>query len=519
MKTCRFCEQSFAIENADRKFFERFNVPEPTLCPPCRCQRRLCFRNESALYNRTCDLCKAEMISLYSPQSKYKIYCPKCWWSDRWSPLEYGRSYQAGKSFFAQFGELLKTVPRIALHVTSNENSDYINLSGYNKDCYMIFSADYCQKCLYSNMIVKSVRCLDVFFCRNSEYCYEVTDVSQCNRLWYSFDCRNCADSIFLADCRGCVDCLLCTNLRNQNYCVRNQKLSPAAYRVEKEKILVALRAGRIEPYRAIFRQLCAQMKRRALLREQSENSQGHRLFAVKNVQYGFDVEKTEDSRYINQGGEGRDLMDVDNYYQGEIVYEGQSVGYRAYNVKFAVQAWSTKNSEYIDAVHSSADCFGCTGVKRGQYLLLNRELSAIEYESMLKVVKADMLRNGEYGEFFPSELSPYVYKETVAADYFPRQGKTIDPVAKQPRLVAGLPHCTTCGKAFRIIPAEKAFYQEVGLAEPDRCPNCRQKARFAARPGRRLFSATCADCRRVIQTVYRSVPVYCDDCYRRAIA
>ena len=32
------------------------------------------------------------------------------------------------------------------------------------------------------------------------------------------------------------------------------------------------------------------------------------------------------------------------------------------------------------------------------------------------------MMKNGEWGEFFPSSMSPFGYNETVATEYFPRE-------------------------------------------------------------------------------------------------
>jgi len=103
-------------------------VSSPTLCPACRQQRRLAWRNERSLYPGSCQLCGKALISLYSPDKPYTIYCQDCWQSDKWDPLHYGRAWQPGKSFFAQLKELQLVVPRMAITIRNCENSDYSQL-------------------------------------------------------------------------------------------------------------------------------------------------------------------------------------------------------------------------------------------------------------------------------------------------------------------------------------------------------------------------------------------------------
>ena len=63
-KICKQCNTSFDITDRDLEFYdkvspkigsEKFQIPAPSLCPDCRQQRRLVFRNERKLYKRKCD--------------------------------------------------------------------------------------------------------------------------------------------------------------------------------------------------------------------------------------------------------------------------------------------------------------------------------------------------------------------------------------------------------------------------------------------------------------------------------
>ncbi len=88
-RTCRACSIPFSITDRDMEFYAKvspiFNgkkelIPPSTLCPECRQQRRLTFRNERNLYKRTCDLTRKDIISIYSPDKPYIVYESSAWW-------------------------------------------------------------------------------------------------------------------------------------------------------------------------------------------------------------------------------------------------------------------------------------------------------------------------------------------------------------------------------------------------------------------------------------------------------
>ena len=92
-KTCQNCKQNFAIEPEDFDFYAKIKVPAPTFCPQCRWQRRLMFRNERSLYMVNCGLCGDSTLSTFTEDSGYVIYCPICYRSEDWDPMDYGINY------------------------------------------------------------------------------------------------------------------------------------------------------------------------------------------------------------------------------------------------------------------------------------------------------------------------------------------------------------------------------------------------------------------------------------------
>ena len=108
-------------------------IPPPKLCPDCRLQRRVAWRNERFMYKRKCDATGKDIISMYPPDSPFKIYEQSVWWGDSWNALDYGRDFDFNRPFFEQSRELQLEVPRLALVNKNSKNSQFTNHSADNK--------------------------------------------------------------------------------------------------------------------------------------------------------------------------------------------------------------------------------------------------------------------------------------------------------------------------------------------------------------------------------------------------
>ena len=84
---------------------------------------------------------------------------------------------------------------------------------------------------------------------------------------------------------------------------------------------------------------------------------------------------------------------------------------------------------------------------------------------------------------------------------------------------------CRECGTAFVWTSGEQEFYQQKGLLhEPQRCPDCRQKAKAerAAQRALNMHDIVCSTCGQAGQVPFAprtDRPVYCSTCFetRRA--
>ena len=555
IKTCKNCQNSFEITDSDLKFYDKispvfnskkYQIPAPTFCPECRQQRRLILRNERNFYHRKCDLTGKQIISIYSKDKACKVYDYDVWWSDKWNALQYERNFDFNKSFFEQFNELSLETPRPCVVNMSSENSLYTNHSAYNKNCYMCINTGYCEDILYSsNYVLHSKNCTDCLGIRESEFCYECVNIKNCWNSKYLFECSDCSDCSFCFDCSSCNDCFCSWNLRRKKYCIFNKQYSKEEY---KQKLLEISKKTYTE-YKNIKEKFYEHIERNAIHRNliiiQCENSSGEHLTNCKNVQNSYYTFNSQDCKYCYDCGEINSSYDAFEPYKGELQYEthGCNLGY---NLKFCSKSYESNDLIYCQYCWYCKDCFGCFGLKHKQYCILNKQYSKEEYEKLVPKIIESIMKNKEWGEFFPSSISPFTYNETVANEYFPltkkeslaqgykwkdgdlssqHQGpdyqisENINDVKND--ITTAILKCEATGKLYKIIPQELKFYKQMNLPIPRKCPDQRHKERMALRNPRKLFDRNCTKCNSEIQTTYspdRKEIVYCEKCYLKEV-
>jgi len=76
------CKKSFEVIDQEEKFYERKELPLPDICPACRHKQRMALRNERQLHKKKCDKCGEGMLTTFSEEAPYTIYCQKCFWEN-----------------------------------------------------------------------------------------------------------------------------------------------------------------------------------------------------------------------------------------------------------------------------------------------------------------------------------------------------------------------------------------------------------------------------------------------------
>lgn len=570
-KICQNCKQEFMIEPEDFSFYEKIQVPPPTWCPDCRRQRRLAYRNDFVFYNRTCDLCKRNIISLYSPGNPQVIFCNKCWWSDKWDPKSYGRDFDFSRPFFEQFAELSQKVPALALvndNGIGSENCEYVQNVQYSKNCYMAMVSWKLENCMYFSYGAEAKDCVDSMGIFDaSEGLYEAMYDSKCFGSRFIRNSAGLVNCSYCYDCSGCEGCFMCAGLRGKKFHFKNKEYSKEEY----EHILSSYKLGTgtgSERAREEFEEFLMAKPHKYAWFKNCVHCIGDNLTNGKNAKYVFHVQRAEDCRYMENGDTEKDSYDL--CVGGELseCYEGLTPDH-SNRALFTIYTWKSMNVAYCDFCMSSKNCFGCVGLKYGDHSILNKQYSQSDYEVLKEKIIACMKQTGEWGEFFPMKYSPFAYNETMANLSFPltasdaikeglkwqdafqiTKGKTTrkevpDDITDVPDLIIDdVLECSTCGRNYKVVKDELTFYRKWKIPVPRNCFFCRIARRFSLRAPSHVWHRACQcggvksnngvyqntaahthgdnPCPNEFETSYspgRPEIVYCETCYNSEVA
>jgi hypothetical protein len=517
------------------------------MCPDCRRQRRLLFRNERTLYRGNCDLCKKSFISTFPANAPFPVYCSDCWWSDNWDPLEYGRDFDFNRPFFEQFKELNLAVPKPGTFIYRCENCDYNSLQGLSRNTYMS-PGSYCMEdCIYVRKSQYCKDCVDGMLLDHCELTYEGVSSKNCydcNYIFYSALLSQCE---YMFGCESCKNCFMCSDLKRGDFCVMNREYNPAEYSKKVAEIKRKSSRERMD----MFMDLVKTVPKRAVTQINCENCVGDQLFDCKNVYQGYDNFRLEDCRYIHDSSECKDMMDIDVLDKvNELCYMVVSGGDQCSNDIFCFCPVYAQDTIYCFDVWQCQKMFGCSSIsKKFSHCILNKRYSKEEYEKLVARIIEHMKSTGEWGQFFPPDISPYGYNETTASDFFPlskteavKRGFKWSEIPEQaikveksisadklPDDIKLVPDdilnwavvCEATGKPYKIQQQELGFYRKKGLPIPHIHPDMRYAKRFAMMKPARLYSRACAKCGTLVQTTYspdRPEKVYCEYCYLKEV-
>ncbi|OGJ46308.1 hypothetical protein A2272_03445 [Candidatus Peregrinibacteria bacterium RIFOXYA12_FULL_33_12] len=582
-KNCLQCNSNFEIVSDDLKFYEKispvFNdkkylIPPPSLCPECRMQRRLAYRNDRSLFKSKSDFSGQPIISMYNPEYGCVVYDQKEWWSDKWDGLEYEKEFDFNKSFFEQFYELQKKVPRFNVFNRDTENCDFVNYAPHCKNCYLIFGSWFNEDCLYGQTLNECKDCIDNLFLDRSQFCYENIN---CNNNYESFFCQN-SDNLmncyFCFDCKNCNNCIGCFNLRKKEYYILNEKVSKEEFESQKNKF--SSYADLIDFKNKYYELIKNQAIHKALSGSNNENVTGDFIYNCKNAKHCFSAYRSQDIAYSSRVFEMKDSYDFEGGGKGELIYESMSNDF-SYNSIACTTCENLTNSHYCDLCFNCENCFGCIGLKHKKYCVFNKQYTKEEYEKLVpKIIEAmkspkSPLTRGlghpldkgglgdcEWGEFFPISKSPFCYNETMANEYFPlsqeeaitkeyrwlkdkKETLNVQKIIQAnllPDLTKDIPDdilnwailpenlqmpCNGIStKPFKMTKSELNFYRKMNLPIPRRHPDQRHKDRMTLRNPRKLWTRNCMKCNIEVQTTYypeRPEIVHCEQCYLKEIA
>lgn len=551
VRKCVQCNLDFPITNLDIDFFKKFKVPEPKRCPECRRQIRLAFTNYTTFFKRDCDVPNhnEKIISTIPKDTSFPVFDFDYYWHGDYNWKNYGIDIDLKKPFEIQFKNLFSIVPQPALtRDPASVNSEYSSYGEHFKNCYYLFGGLNAENIMFSMWPINSRNSLDTLIAQNTDLIYEGVypkNCYNCNFIYFSKDCLN---SSFIYDCRNCTDCFGCVNLRNKKYCFWNKQLSKKEYFKKIEEINLGSNRE-LDNYKNKFIEFVKSLPIRATRNEHSINVVGNYLINSKNCFMSSWCLVSENLSYTDFVMNNRDCYDCTSSNDGEKLYSVSATGTDCFNVKFSVFSLVLSDCEYTMNCKDSKNLFGCIGIKNGKFCIFNKQYTEEEYWEKLDEIKIKMLREGEYGEFFPISVSPFPYNASLSNIVYNISKKEVlelggwwyDDEKNLPKniklvkakdltddiqfvpddiLNKGILSRKT-NKPFKITKEELIFYRRKNLALPLDSPYERIVSRFDFVNNFKIIKDKCTQCGIKIWSSYDSklgYKPYCEKCYQKEI-
>jgi hypothetical protein len=398
----------------------------------------------------------------------------------------------------------------------------------------------------YRNLGVKNS--IDAIVCYYSDKCYDCGDCHNSFKLFYSRHSRDCINSYFLYDCRNCQDCFMSWNLRNKQYCILNVQYTKETY----EEKIKSINFGSFEVIESLKEQFARIIKNEVIHRPnfnfRTYDSDGDYLENTKNCHNSFTISDSEDCYNCVRGMTQKSNIDVVGSFNVEL--SGSCVicqpsGYALKNSLYS----PSRYSEYLDLCIECEYCFGCVGLKKKKYCILNKQYTKDEYEIIKNKIIADMKSRREYGKFLPYSMSPAAFNFSNSAFYFPETKKedilrlggywedineshlSGMPTSDLPDDIKNVPDdvvtraliCPETGWRFNIAQNELTFYRENNIPLPKYHFDVRIRNSLKYLVLLQPYPCKCFYCKKDIMAYYHPdwgyQKIACEECYKQNIA
>ncbi|MFA5778319.1 MAG: hypothetical protein WC870_02430 [Candidatus Paceibacterota bacterium] len=547
-RDCEHCESKFIINEEELNMYGKVGLELPTLCFFCRLKLQLAFWPFGKFRKGKSDLSGNNLITILPERSRYPIYTFNEWIGDGWDAIKFGYNYKENESFFKQMKDLQEKIPRPHQIGSKNINCDWCDDVWSCKNCYLSRSMLGCEYLLYSYRNYRVKNSIDVTVCFDCEKCYDTSECHKSYKLFYSKHSRDCIDSYFLYDCRNCQNCFMCWNLRNKSYCIENRQYSKSEY----EEKIKSFNLGSYDSIQSFKNKFEAITKKEVVHRPNFNfkiyNSDGDYIEDCKNCHNCFTVMESEDCFNMARGGFHKSSIDVSGSMSLELSGNCSLCQPNGYSLKYS--SWSSaRYSEYLDLCLDCEYCFGCVGLKKKKYCILNKQYSREEYGKLRNKIVFDMKKNGEYGKFFPYSMSMGPFNFSTSYGYFPKtreeeilklggywekpdesriEGISTSELPDDIKDVTDIITiqaliCPKTGWRFNVTKDELLFYKENNIPLPRKHFDVRTMERMQYLTVLKAFPYNCFFCKKEIMAYYLPEWGYkniaCEKCYKQNIA
>ncbi|NUJ98244.1 hypothetical protein HGA92_05750 [Candidatus Gracilibacteria bacterium] len=338
-----------------------------------------------------------------------------------------GEEYDFSKNFFLNYKNLFQSINLPALMIQSDvENANYADSINSSKNVYLSFIVVMnCENVLYSYYIKHNGKNVlnSVMVWNSCENIYFCSGIINSFNIFYSRYIYHSSNTWFSRNLVGCSECIFCENLENKSYCINNQELEKSEYFTRKKQILKQKKEF-INWYKN---------SNTGGMNMGSEKILGNFVLFSENIQNGYFVNKVKNGKNLIISGGNEDFENMyDTFCCGGIsdFYGVFASGRLNENIYCSGNIEKSSNIFYSYFCNDCSFCLGCIGLKNKSFCILNKQYSKEEWQELSNKIFATMEEDGTLGEFFPGEINPFYFNDTMA--YFIDDSFTKEEVEKE---------------------------------------------------------------------------------------
>lgn len=546
-KTCQDCGNLFILSNIELVMYKKIDLVIPGICTRCRFIHHMAVWPFGKFRVGQSDFSKKDLITILPENTRYPVYTSKEWWSDDWDAMDYGQDYDPSKPFFEQMKELQEKVPRPHQQGKQNIGCDWCDDAWESKNCYLSRSVFRTENLIYGYRAVDTKDSVDISHVYTLDQCYDCGYCFSSYNLLFSKNCRDCMDSSFLFDCRNCFNCFMSWNLRGKSYCIENVQYTKEEY-IEKMKSINFGSYRELQKLKNRYEEILKNnVVHKNTFNIKTYNSVGSYMTNCNQCTNVFFWEDSENCVNCLRGLKSKDCIDLTGCWHIEV--SGNNIGCtNAYDLKYSIWCDGARYSEYCDQCLEIDNCFGCVGVRKKKYCILNKQYTKEEYEKLKEKIISDMKNSGEYGQFpsYSLGLCPYnlstglIYFPEVTKEFIEKKGgywedmsdqkveglKTedlpdsiddVDPSISKQALI-----CPVTGWRYNISSEEFAFLKNKKIAIPRVHFDVRTKERMVSLSQTMAEEYICMYCKNNTTAYYPKSWGYkniaCESCYQKEV-
>ncbi len=547
-RICEHCKQNFTISDEEFALYKKVEIELPVICFFCRIKNHLSFWMFGKFRKGKSDLSGENLITILPEKNRYPIYTFSEWNSDKWEALDYGMDYDSNRSFFAQLEELQEKIPHPHQDGSKNIGCDYCDDVWSSKNCYLSRSMKDCEDLYYSYRNLNVKNSIDMAICFFCEKSFDCSDCHNSFKLFYSKHSKDCIESYFLYDCRNCQNCFMSWNLRNKSYCIENVQYTKEEYEEKIKSFNLGFNESILKHKKRFEEIMQNEVIHRNNFNLKAHDSDGDTLLNVKNCRDCFTVSDSEDCANCLRCIGLKSDIDICGGFYMELSGNCNACVGGSYCLKYSNKS-SSRYSEYLDLCIECEYCFGCVGLKKKKYCILNKQYSKESFDELRTRIIEDMKNRVEYGKFLPYSMSAGPFNFSTSSLYFPDTKKEdilklggywedIDeshiegvPTFELPDNIKDVPDdiinkaliCPETGWRFNIAQNELIFYRENNIPLPRYHFDVRTKNQLKYLTVLKSYPYKCFYCEKDIDAYYlpgwNYKKIACEECYKQNIA